>query len=336
MKHLNIITGLIGIVMLSSTTNTLGQICNPLSPPVNLSSVYTPGSGAVLNWDIVPGSVGVQIKATAPGGAMVSRRIVGFERSSFFVPDALLSPGTYSWQVQAACSTTPPYAVTPISAVDFFTKAAPPCPSLILDIDGNSYPIITIGTQCWMAENLKTERYRNGDPIPTGLTNTAWESTGSGAFALYEDIAANKNTYGLLYNWYAVADPRSLCPAGWHVPSDAELSQLITHVGGTASAGGALKETGTIADLFGACTTTGLWQCPNLGATNSSGFKGRPGGTRNTIGQYTQRDVYGYFWSATEFNAIGSWYMILFRNDAQAPVFNTNKHFGMSVRCLRD
>ena len=108
----------------------------------------------------------------------------------------------------------------------------------VTDIDGNEYRTIIIGNQEWMAENLRTKRYRNGQAIPTGLSNTQWENTTSGAYAVHPYQNADGlnsheevvEAYGILYNWYAVDDSRGLCPEGWLVPTDAEWQQLIDHL----------------------------------------------------------------------------------------------------------
>ncbi len=100
---------------------------------------------------------------------------------------------------------------------------------------------VKIGNQVWMAENLNVDRYRNGDPINTGLTDQQWKVTTQGAFAIYDNIQANDLVYGKLYNWYAVVDPRGLCPSGWHVPSDDEWTILTDYLGGWKVAGGKLK-----------------------------------------------------------------------------------------------
>ncbi|MBI1191898.1 MAG: hypothetical protein GC205_01805 [Bacteroidetes bacterium] len=163
------------------------QPCNPANPSQNLTSAFTAGTGALLQWEAVEGSFGLQIRATAPSGAAVSRRIVGFERSQFLVPEALLAPGDYTWQVQAACSPVPPYAVTPISVLDTFTVAAPiTCPATVMDVDGNIYPVVAIGTQCWMQETLKTRHYQNGDSILSELSDPFWSTLTVGS-AAYPD-----------------------------------------------------------------------------------------------------------------------------------------------------
>ncbi|NQU68116.1 MAG: fibronectin type III domain-containing protein [Candidatus Marinimicrobia bacterium] len=162
------------------------------------------------------------------------------------------------------------------------------------DIDGNIYQTILIGNQRWMAENLKVTHYRNGDEIPTGYSNSGWIGLSSGAFAVYDDDPANTETYGNLYNWYAVNDTRDICPEGWHVQTSSEWQELEDYLGGNGIAGGSLKATGTIEG------GDGLWYAPNGGATNSSGFTGLPGGKRlNYNGNYTDMGNYGFFWTST-------------------------------------
>lgn len=307
------------------------QVCDPSTAPTGLTSTYTPGSGALLEWNAVPGSVGVQIKAISPSGSNVTRRIIGLERDQFLVPDALFTAGIYTWQVQAACSTTPPYSVTPISASNNFTVGGGvSCPATVTDIDGNVYNTVLIGSQCWTAENLKVERYRNGDNIPTGLSDSAWFVTTSGAFAVYDNVAANKATYGLLYNWFTTVDPRGLCPTGWHVPTDGEWTQLTDFLGGDGVAGGPMKTTGTIE------LGTGLWYFPNTAATNSSGFSGLPGGYRNSNGGFNSRGNGGFWWSSSEGSPNFAWRRGLAYNNGSSDRYSNFKRLGFSVRCLRD
>jgi uncharacterized protein (TIGR02145 family) len=284
-----------------------------------------------LQWTAVPSSIGVQIKATTPSGANVTRRLVGAELDQYLVPDAVLDPGVYTWQVQAACSTVPPYDVTPISpAANFTVGGSGTCPATVTDVDGNVYNTVQIGGQCWMAENLATETYNDGSAIPTGLSNSAWQLTTSGAFAVYDDAPANKGTYGLLYNWYAVADPRGICPAGWHVPTDGEWTELTDHLGGEPIAGGPMKTTGTLG------AGTGLWNAPNTGATNISGFSGLPGGCRNFNGYYYDLGYYGFWWSATESSTLNAWYRRLDNDYTVVSRFDVYKILGFSVRCVQD
>jgi uncharacterized protein (TIGR02145 family) len=200
------------------------------------------------------------------------------------------------------------------------------------DQEGNVYKTIVIGTQEWMAENLNTSIYRNGDAIPTGLSNVDWENTintQQGAWAYVNNDPSYACPYGKLYNWYTCADSRGLCPVSWHVPTDAEWSVLTTYLGGGV-AGGKMKTAGTIE------ATSGLWFSPNIGATNSSGFSAAPGGFRNTIGDSGGIGDFGEWWSSSEDGALSAWDRAMFHNYSSADRFNLTKHFGLSVRCLRD
>ena len=194
------------------------------------------------------------------------------------------------------------------------------------DIDGNVYKTITIGTQTWMAENLKTTKYRNGDLIPNVTDGTAWSALATGAYCWYNNDVANKATYGGLYNWFAVADTRNIAPTGWHVPTDAEWTTLTTFLGGESVAGGKLKEAGT-----------SHWSSPNTGATNSSGFTALPGGYRlNNGGSFYDVGTNGNWWSSTAYGASNAWNRALNYYFAYAYRYYNNKQYGFSVRCVRD
>ena len=170
-----------------------------------------------------------------------------------------------------------------------------------------------------MQQNLAVTKYRNGDPIPTGLSNTTWQNTTNGAYAIYNNDAANNTLYGKLYNWYAVNDSRGLCPIGWHVPSDAEWTTLETNLGGSSVAGGKMK------------STTG-WS----DATNESGFTGLPGGYRTSVGAYDVIGLYGYWWSSTEDGSSYAWFRVLNYLNSDVGRSDSNKRSGFSVRCVRD
>ena len=196
----------------------------------------------------------------------------------------------------------------------------------VTDIDGNVYPVIIIGTQTWMKENLKTTRYQNGEAIPTGLSDASWAATTSGAFAIYNNDAANNTVYGKLYNWYAATDSRKIAPQGWHVPSREEWETLITFLGESPIAGGEMKETGLT-----------HWNTPNVGASNSSGFTGLAGGSRSNLSYGFIGDG-GYWWSTTEYlpasaeaESLG-----LFARTAEAFLVTGSKVFGTSIRCIKD
>src|SRR5664280_2706679 len=159
------------------------------------------------------------------------------------------------------------------------------------DQDGNIYKTITIGTQTWMAENLRTTKYRDSTEIPNVTDNTAWDALTTGAYCNYNNTTSADTiaTYGRLYNWYAATDSRNIAPAGWHVPTDAEWTTLTTYLGGESVAGGKMKETGIT-----------HWISPNTGATNESGFSALPSGMRNWYdGLYIYLVVSTNFWSTT-------------------------------------
>ena len=150
--------------------------------------------------------------------------------------------------------------------------------------DEKTYTSLTIGTQQWMDKNLDVATYRNGDLIPYVTDPTTWAALTTGAWCYYNNDPSNNGSYGKLYNWYAVNDPRGLAPVGWHVPTDIEFTTLTTALGGASVAGGKMKVTGT--------TTT--WNSPNTGATNTSGWAGLPGGFRFSGGEFSFIGTNGY------------------------------------------
>ena len=194
----------------------------------------------------------------------------------------------------------------------------------VLDIDNNVYHTRTIGTQVWMVENLKVTRYRNGDLIPNVTDGTVWSNLTTGAYCNYDNDAGNATPYGRLYNWYAVNDARSICPSGWHVPTDAEWTTLSTYLGGENVAGGKLKETGNA-----------HWQ-NNQGATNETGFTALPGGTCKLNGIFGSIGLYGYYWSSTQLNDQSAWHYKMNFDNSYLLYSNYNKYIGISVRCIQD
>jgi uncharacterized protein (TIGR02145 family) len=194
----------------------------------------------------------------------------------------------------------------------------------VSDIDGNTYATIQIGKQVWMAENLRTARYRNGDPIPNVTGDRKWKGLSSGAWCHFRNDQKYELPYGKLYNWYAVVDRRGICPRGWHVPSDAEWTILINHLGGENMAGGKLK-------------SRTLWDAPNTGATNGSGFTGHPGGYRSDgNGFFLYLGRYGYWWSASEIGTEYAWFRFLNYYNEGVSRYSNVKRNGFCLRCVRD
>jgi uncharacterized protein (TIGR02145 family) len=205
-----------------------------------------------------------------------------------------------------------------------FTQMGP-----VIDHEGNVYSVVTIGTQIWLGENLKTGTYNDGTEILYVTNGIDWAYTAIPAFCWYENkILDFKSPYGALYNWYAV-NTGKLCPTGWHVPSVKEFTTLISFFGGDNIAGGKLKEAGT-----------SHWAAPNLEATNISGFSALPGGGRYNViamdGTFTDLGYYGYLWSAT-----ASTSTMAFSYDMGFDLTLVNKgeyskRDGESVRCIKD
>lgn len=265
------------------------------------SLIYTGGTGAVAKSDR-------SLFTWTPGDEL---RYIGYATAAGIVNSAAID------EVPVATATR---------NFELFSGLACPESPTVTDIDGNVYRNVQIGGQCWMAENLKTTRNEDGTDIPNVTDNTTWTELTTGAWAHYENTSSYENPYGKLYNWYAVADPRNVCPAGWHVPTDAEWTVLTDYLGGENVAGGKMKSTGTQ-----------YWDSPNIGATNESGFSGLPGGYRNHIvGFFFNLGNLGGWWSASESGAEDAWYRHLFNGNADINWNFFNKRNGYSVRCLRD
>lgn len=197
-----------------------------------------------------------------------------------------------------------------------------------IDVDGYEYKFITIGNQVWMAENLRTTKYSNGDIIETTYPASLdisleyqpkyqWPYNGNGLF---------ETEYGRLYTWYAINDERGVCPTGWRVPSDADWTVLAGFLGGFTITGAKLKEVGT-----------DHWQIPNEGATNESGFTAIPGGYKRNDGDFDAIGIRGRWWSATESSATRAW---RFGVDYNSIEFSRSDNYpklgGYSVRCLKN
>ena len=198
-------------------------------------------------------------------------------------------------------------------------------PGPVSDIDGNIYKTIKIGDQIWMAENLKTSRYRDGKDIQVITDATIWASLKAGAYCWYKnDEVSSKVPYGAIYNGYAVSTG-NLCPAGWHVPDLADLQTLRDFSGDTTTGGGRLKEAGI-----------DHWQTPNKGADNSSGFTAVPAGIRYFEGTFAAVLQYTGIWSSTETGIKDQWLMSLYYGDAIFNISHRTKNHGFSVRCIKD
>lgn len=192
------------------------------------------------------------------------------------------------------------------------------------DANGNNYPIVKIGNQVWMAENLKTDKYRNGDLIEYVKDDTKWSSMYSGAFCYYYNESNKNDIQGNLYNWPAVKDVRSIAPKGWHVPDNDDWKTLINQLGGANIAGSKLKERGSK-----------YWNIPNIDATNESGFSAYPGGLRDMNGKFDKKGYKGFWWSSTpnKDSIVGICYSVN-NESGNLDTSHYNKDSGISVRCV--
>ena len=199
----------------------------------------------------------------------------------------------------------------------------------LTDQDGNTYKTVTIGTQTWMAENLRTTKYNDGTPMPNLTNDIEWVKSTEGAYCNYNNTSNSDTiaTFGRLYNWYAVKTGK-LAPIGWHVPTNADWTILTDYLGGESVAGGKLKESGD-----------SHWLSPNTGATNETGFTVVPGGARSDYDGSGGMGYQSVWWSATETGANAAWFLGVQYNSNSVNSINSMGLYlaaGFSVRCVKD
>ncbi len=214
-----------------------------------------------------------------------------------------------------------------------------------VDNEGYSYPTVVIGTQTWIAENMKTTTYPDGSDITLVESNSLWtdlaDDNTSDAYCWYDnDEATYATPYGAMYTWAAAmgdnavssntipSGVQGICPAGWHIPSNEEWNQLANYLGTTSDAGAELKESGTE-----------HWDSPNSYANNSTGFYGLPGGRRTAYsGEFSSIRQYGNFWTSTEdeSNPENAYRYSLSYTDKQFNKYSDEKGYGYSVRCIKN
>jgi uncharacterized protein (TIGR02145 family) len=271
---------------------------NLLSTTVIFEYGLTPGYGSTIT--------ATQSPVTGSINTIVSGNLIGLAVGT-----------TYHYRVQATNS----LGTTNGNDMTFITA-----PETINDVDGNTYNVVTIGTQVWMAENLETTKYRNGDLIGTTSPVTldiTGETTPKYQWAAKGD-ESNVTTYGRLYTWHAVTDSRNVCPTGWHVPTEVEWTSLVSFLGGIDFAGGKLKEAGTT-----------HWIYPNTDATNEVAFKALPGGYRVFNGDFSESSN-GFWWSSSNYSASDAWRIGMYSFTANVNTYYLDKKYALSIRCIRD
>ena len=214
--------------------------------------------------------------------------------------------------------------VAGVLAVILFSAGCGREPEKIIDRDGNSYNTVQIGSMIWTGKNLDVTHYRNGDVIPEVKDPKEWAILTTGAWCYNDNKQENGTTYGKLYNWYAVNDPRGLAPKGWHVATDTEWSALSDLPGGIETAGSALK-------------ASKLWKNQSSEVTHKSGFEALPSGARrDTDGKFMPPGEYSRLWSSTESTAKSAWCRSLGYFDGALRRGMANKNIGFSVRCVKE
>lgn len=196
------------------------------------------------------------------------------------------------------------------------------------DSQGNVYLTVETESQEWMKENLIVTEYNNGDEIPQVQDDEEWANLETGAWCYYNHESGE--TYGKLYNWYAVQDKRGICPDGWKVPTDNDWTVLVNEFNGINLAGGSLKSVHTVPDEHP------RWINPNVNASDESGFSATPGGFRNHEGMFQHLGSFGGWWTSSKEYNENAWKFGLSYNDEKVHNYPRNKKYGFSVRCVRE
>ena len=248
--------------------------------------------------------------------------LLGFDTSN---PDSIKVSSIISLQVDT--SSTAPLVIDVCTYI--FGK--------VIDIDGNIYPTVLIGSQLWMAENLKTTRFKNGSVIPNITHSLTWSFTETPAWCNFDNNPAFDAVYGKLYNWFAVALPDRVCPAGWHVSSEIEWQQLELFLGMSDLELDQIGWRGFSNNVGGQLKSTSHWKAPNTQATNSTNFGGLPGGRRlDIVGMFKEVDELGAWWTSTESSSLLAWGRTLRYSANDITKFDIEKQNGYSVRCIKD
>jgi len=313
-----------------SPATTLTQVtAGSPDPPANGANIPS-RTQIIWKWDTVSGATGYKWNTTndyfsaTEMGTTTTKTETGLDCSTYYT--------RYVW-AYSACGHSSPGTLTQRTSL---------CPIVCgTDLpdtrDGKIYPTVQIGTQCWLKRNMNIGTRLNGSQNQTD--NNSIEKY------CYNDADSNCNVYGGLYQWAEVVqylngatntsswnpvptgNVQGICPEGWHIPTDAEWSTLVTYLGGTNSAGGKMKETGLT-----------HWTAPNTGATNESGFTALPGGYRDPTsgGVFNTINYWDKNWSITEASSVSAWVRYLEYNTSKANRDSNNKAIGNSVRCIND
>ena len=239
------------------------------------------------------------------------------------------------------------FPVKNIDSIVFYT-AVDTTPKPLTDIDGNVYRIVTIGSQTWMKDNLRTTKYRNGDTI--GTTDPATKSISSEISPKYQwsydGNESNVDVYGRLYTWHTMSDSRNVCPMGWHVPADSDWVKMFTFLhdsgyvyDGSSPANINYSITKSMAAKSGWSASSGVGNPGNTDYPDyidKSGFSALPGGYRNVTGDFSSILEDARWWSSTEVGALEGRMYIIYFNDSDLKTYSAHKNAGMYIRCIHD
>jgi uncharacterized protein (TIGR02145 family) len=286
---------------------------------VSVAILYTGGDGKTYAAQTISSTGVIGLTATLTAGIFAS----GNGSVVYTISGTSTSVGIASFAISLGGKT----CTMNVTVNDLAQTIGKPGPN-ISDVELNSYKTVTIGTQQWMAENLKVSKYNDGTPVPNVANDIEWNNT-SAAWAYYNNDVTNNAKYGKLYNWYTVSPTtngdKNVCPTGWHIPTDAEWNILIGYLGGENIAGGKMKEVGLTS-----------WDSPNTDASNTSLFTGLPGGYRYKDGNCYDIGNFGNWWSSTEYSTGNALNRFLNEVNGSAGKDNDDKKNGFSVRCLKD
>ena len=212
-------------------------------------------------------------------------------------------------------------------AIGLFTLVG--CKHAIIDLDGNVYTSVSIGTQEWITENLRTTKYSDGTVIPNVIGSTDWGNLSTGGWSHYDnDISQYGISYGKLYNWYAV-NTKKLCPTGWNVPSEVDWTVLTDYLAANGHDGEEAKALKAFSGWNDGSGKNGI-------GTDNYGWNGLPGGYLSVDGYFFSVDYSGHWWSSSQVYADNAWFHSLNSSYTTVGSSNGNKYAGSSVRCLRD
>ncbi len=319
--------GVVAIGFFSCNEDNLELSTITTSTVLNITSTLASSGGVIINDGGAPVTQRGIVWSTSPNPTTANNSTSdGSGPGSFTsILTSLSVNTTYFVRAYAINSEGTAYGNQQSFTTTYIDSGIVSIPGAGVSYNGHTYSSVVMGNgQEWMAENLQTAKYRNGDPIPTGLDNSTWQATTSGAYAIYNNDASSNSIYGKLYNWHAVSDPRHVCPSGWHEPTDGEWTTLKDYLGGDA--GGKMKSTGLQ-----------YWNSPNTDATNESGFSGLPSGNRGYIGgSFANIGKYSRWWSASDAGPLDAFYYGVGHNYGYLDRYYESNQSGNPVRCLRD